>query len=138
MNAPLRITVPKTVKKGRKEAGRWARSVTDEVQNPGSDQHTAQPLSQREPDDAVLVLVQKAEDFEEGLQADHTSEEAVKVDAQFAACIPRDDGLLYLVVEGETCLLEGRPHLMGIDGPQVLSIGFPVDLAWKTPRSELS
>ena len=56
MNAPLKINVPRTVKKGRKEAGRWARSVTDEVQNPGSDQHTAQPLQTKKTEVSSEVL----------------------------------------------------------------------------------
>lgn len=39
---------------------------------------------------------------EEGLQADHAGHEAVKVEAKRVAGIPGGNGLLYLVVEGET------------------------------------
>jgi hypothetical protein len=39
---------------------------------------------------------------EQDLQADHTSHKAVKVNTKLAACIPRGNGLLHLVVEGET------------------------------------
>lgn len=47
---------------------------------------------------------------EEGLQADHTSNEAIKADAEFAACVQRGDGLLYLVTERETCGQRGLGH----------------------------
>ena len=68
----------------------------------GSDQCTAQPLSQGELYNAILVLIQESEQFEQDLQADHTSHKAVKVNTKLAACIPRGNGLLHLVVEGET------------------------------------
>ena len=55
MNAPLRIKVHKTAKKGRKDAGRLSWSVTDD-QNPGSDQHTAQPLQKMEIEVSSRVL----------------------------------------------------------------------------------
>lgn len=55
MNAPLRIKVHKTAKKGRKDAGRLSGSVTDD-QNPGSHQHTAQPLQKKEIEVSSWVL----------------------------------------------------------------------------------
>lgn len=39
---------------------------------------------------------------EQGLQADQTSHKAVEVDVKPAAGIPHGNGLLHLVVEGET------------------------------------
>lgn len=39
---------------------------------------------------------------EQGLQADHTRHKTVKVNAKLAARIPHGNGLLHLVVEGET------------------------------------
>lgn len=47
---------------------------------------------------------------EEGLQADHTGNEAVKVDAEPAARIPRGDAVLHLVAEHESCRQRGLGH----------------------------
>lgn len=50
---------------------------------------------------------------EEGLQADHASDEAIEVDVELPARVPHGDRLLQLVVERETCGQRDPRHTQG-------------------------
>lgn len=50
---------------------------------------------------------------EEGLQADHASDEAIKIDAELAARVPHGDGLLQLIAEREACGQRDPHHTRG-------------------------